>query len=338
VPSKLRFVASVPQKAEPAEAARTRESTVSGIKRATEAAAIAARIAARAARSGAPVSRLTTSLPGVAATGLGQAPRNSQSPVRPVRNAAPSRTIVTRSMYEPITEMPATEAATANIRYQEDAKCWDNALKLQREVLAALSGGYSDFEMDSRQNPTSAEIESVVHEHGPVHLKMRGLLSDTQGGGRGDYEQYHAVLVTGVVHDPQSGRRYAVLADGNDLARDPLKKVAEEHMGKVGKKHLSKLGGEDLRAVDSRIAKAAPGDSLQRSFFRVIDLDDALGNHESLKDDIGLDPDARKVKIGFAKNFAQHATVDWRIAPATKQMVIDQVRAYPETVEHPGNW
>lgn len=268
----------------------------------------------------------------------------------------PQRGIVTRATQQVIDQLPSTAAVAEHIKFQAFSLCELNMEELQHKVLAALSElshDRIDNTLQVKTNPSADDVERAVQGHGPVRLKLQGMLPDEQGGSV--YTHHHTTLVTAVLRDPISGLRVAVLADGNDLARNPLKAEAEARAKAQGKS-LVELDEHDFQQIDAKIAQQRPGDSLKRSFFRLVDLDQTLAHHRTTQENLLVSADrlassgtSSAVDKLLGRNsvppittseivFAKGTKVDGRMSEDTKAQLLKLVRGNPALVERPGDW
>jgi hypothetical protein len=264
--------------------------------------------------------------------------------------------IVTTAAQHILNQSPTTGAVAHHIRFQAKGLCGFNIEDLHLKVLSALANlPRSVFGPAMRvvTNPSAEDIELAVQNHGPVRLKLQGSLPENQGGDV--YTVHHTTLVTAVLRDPESGRRIAVMADGNDLANNPLKATADAH-AELRRKRLWELNEQDYEQINAKIADEKPGDRLTRSFFRLVDLDQALANHRATQEGLRQQAEERANAPSTASTwdllmgnnalppitaseivFAKEVKMDGRMSEGTEAALLALIRSNPALVERPGH-
>ena len=202
-------------------------------------------------------------------------------------NSSPSlhqparRNIVSKAIIEQLKNAPASTALREHFRFGRERQSKIDTINLQRAIIADL---VSATPMESAQpkfaelaNPTVADIEKLVAQHGPVSLTLYGMLAASKG--RSAIPRLHTVLVLYTFRGEHDAC-FAIVADGNPHARNRLKDAAAAAAQRIGKQ-LHEMHRGDFADVERELAERGDAMPADEAIHDVINLDRALEAHEA---------------------------------------------------------
>jgi hypothetical protein len=262
---------------------------------------------------------------------------------------ASQRNIVTKAVLGQLDKTVMAKSILANFKFQEQNSAISNAVSnistLQTRVISEQSQNSSaQSNITTKDNPAAHDIESLLQMHGPVRLTLYGLLPKAEGGGTNPTE--HTVLVTGTFRD-EHGTCYAVVVDGNHLARNPVKSFAETYATQYGKA-LHELDHHDHHSINQQLAKNGDDAVFGQAMYRLVNLDRAFENHhatitrhQNFLNTLQLDCEkdgheissecfqARTSEVAYD----QHSRIDGTIPDDVTHALVAQIKSDPEAVE-----
>lgn len=203
----------------------------------------------------------------------------AHSPIKhPRNNSQGQRGIVTQATLESLNKNTTVKSIGKHFSYQESQQdAITNIRALQRKTLHPHS-----FEslpaITTKSNPTTHDVERIVRDHGPASLTLRGLTPH-----RGDVRSApteHTVLVIGTFRD-EHGSAYAVVADGDHLAKNPVTEFADAYAKQHGKS-LQELDQADRQSISSQLQKSGKNVTFDQAIYRLINLDRAFEAHDAI--------------------------------------------------------
>ena len=256
------------------------------------------------------------------------------------------RSVVSQSILQRLEAMPASAAACNSFRFNRPHRAQTDIRNLQRSVIGSLIPATSMRPaLAVRHNPTVTDIEALIAEHGPVSLSLLGMLSVHEGGSA--IPRRHTALVLHTFRD-EHGTCFAIVVDGNPLARNPVKDAAEALAQRMGKQ-LHELDRHDLLSVERELATRGEPMSTGAAIHDVINLDRAFETHhatatsyanfmKTLRNDLaseGLLDDCANFASFDTPSVAYAADVQFNgaLPDETARALLAQIKQYPDEVK-----
>ena len=281
------------------------------------------------------------------ARALQQFGNQSTSFVRtPVLHGAQQRGVVSQSIMQQLEALPASVAACKSFRFNRPQMAQTDIRKLQRAVIEKLAPATAIRPiLTTRHDPTVADIEALITEHGPVSLSLLGMLPAHEGGS--SVLRRHTALVLHTLRD-EHGTCFAIVVDGNPLARNPVKDAAEALAQRMGKQ-LHELDQHDLISVERELATSGDSMNIGTAIHDVINLDRAFEAHHAtatsyanfvkrLHNDLkseGLLDDYADFASIYAPSvtYAEDAHYNGALPDETARALLAHIKQYPHEVK-----
>lgn len=266
------------------------------------------------------------------------------------RHAAPQkplqRGVIAQSILQQIKSTPTIKAVCKSFRFHRAHLSQTDTRNLQRSVIAKLAPEATMRPaLAVRRNPGVADIETLIARHGPVSLSLLGVLPEHEGGSA--IPRMHTALVLYTFRDEHGGC-FAIVADGNPRAQNPVKDAAEAVAQRLGKQ-LHELDRHDLLAVEQELAERVEPMAAGEAIHDLINLDRVLEAHDAcatsyshfldhLHKDIEqeglLDDDANYDFIDSPSvAYAPDVQIDGALPAETASALLDQIKQHPEYVK-----
>ena len=269
-------------------------------------------------------------------------PRAGSSPL----HGAQQRNVVSQAIMQQLKTTPASEAVCKSFRFNRENMAQTDTRNLQRSVIAKLAPEAAMRPaLAVRRNPGVNDIEALIAKHGPVSLSLLGMLPEHEGGSA--IPRLHTALVLYTFRDEHDSC-FAIVADGNPRARNPVKDAAEAVAQRLGKQ-LHELDRHDLVTVERELANRGDYMEAGEAIHDLINLDRAFEAHDATATSYAnfmehLHQDVEKEGLlddcvnddyidSPAVAYAPDVQIDGALPAETALALLEQIKQHPEYVK-----